>query len=387
MKTFFTSVCVLTISLFAVFADSVNAQGVIAQGVIAPGQSKDDGEKVKEEVDRRGDMVQPIGAASAGEADYIADALDPPENDSDRWFISVVTYGDEHKNSERLKYDIIHDKLLKSWINVEHPEKSFTHYQCRDVLDTTQEHWFAGIQQYIDTAMKDKSKFPLIVIQPPENGKFGKPEVVAGVISGYDGDVKKLITSVRNKIKIYIKTMLDKKLISINIGANSIRGFAMQAPSAARPPQDFPSPFVQPKQPVDSVQPNSKFEFPPMDEIVNIQPENKQATIVEMKKAKPDAPDQFIMDELMKGVTLQVFIDDYNKHLAGIKAIAEQEERNKQANFQSAFNQMGHWLNAILTMIVGTIIGIILRKFHLQQTAMVNLINRFDTTTNSNQKS
>lgn len=306
--------------------------------------SQDVPQKSKEEVERRGDMIQQMGTAQAGEEDYIADALDPPEKDDDKWWITLVVNGTEHKPSERLKYDLIHDKILKSWVNVEEPAKSFTHYQVRDIALGTQDHWFDGIKTYIEAGKENPDTFPLVVIQPPENGKFGKPEFIVGVVIGYDGNVKKLVTNIRNKIKFYIRKMLDEGVISVtsSVGENTNRGFAQSSPVARPREGSYETPFAAPKKLYDPVQPNPKYDFPSLEDMHDeTLVKNKPLTLAEMKVIAPTATDEFLMSQLMLNVTQDQFLVNWNQHNLPTK-------KDDTSDFQGA----PQWLMIIMLSLV-----------------------------------
>jgi hypothetical protein len=165
---------------------------------------------------RRGQMVQELGTVTATEQDAIADALAPPEDDSHKWYLTVVTM-ENCKPCEALKRDFLQSMALKAWVNVDEPAKSNMHYQVRRLEDVTQKDWLAGLKTEID-----KGGLPLIVIQPPRNGEYGPNRVVVTVLHGYDGNPDKLSERMRAAITAYVREMNKRGLIK-HVGENSVR--------------------------------------------------------------------------------------------------------------------------------------------------------------------
>lgn len=154
---------------------------------------------LKEEIERRGNMVQEIGVIKAGPIDVIAEALAPPADDSDKWYLTVVTTKGDPA-SARLVNDFLTTEPLQAWANVGEPEKSYSHYQVRQWEDVTQKDWFAPIADYLKAGFKDIGA-PALIIQPPRNGQYGPNAAVVGMFFGYEGDSKKLSNKIGETIK------------------------------------------------------------------------------------------------------------------------------------------------------------------------------------------
>lgn len=243
--------------------------------------------KATHEIDRRGAFVQELGTIQADEFDVIADALAPPQNDSFKWFISVV-YKKGDAASDKLRKDIATSPIFRAWIHVDKPAESFVHYHERDVDDDTQKSWFKGIQSDID-----KGDFPIIVLQPPKNGSYGPNKTIVAVIHGYEGDPKTSVKKLRDAISIYIRALLRKNTVSMK-GDNTMRpevedtGHAQMPPVGAVPP--FHSgPNTAPRAPVPS--------FPPAID------EPTALTLEQIQTAVPNATADFYLDALKKKPT------------------------------------------------------------------------------------
>ncbi len=245
------------------------------------------------EIIRRGRMVQETGTVAAGPVDYIADALSPPEDDSHKWYLSVVTM-QGCKACERLKYDFIHNKTLQAWVNVNDPAKSTLHYQVRRVEDVSQKDWLAGIMPQLK-----KGGFPAIVLQPPRNGEYGPNKTVVAVIHGYDGDAEALTTKLRDSLVAYVHS-LQRRGEVVHRGENTLRrGHSSSKLSGgnrqeggedltAGPPPFIPDSRVDPFQPSGGPQ-----DWPPAPTITAL-------TVAQIQALCPGAPAEFVLQQLSK---------------------------------------------------------------------------------------
>lgn len=258
----------------------------------------------KDEIKRRGNMVEPMGLIS-GDADakVISEALRPPERDDDKWYLTVIC-DTGCQPCERLKYDIANNKEFRSWVNVGEPLKSPLHYQVRNIKDPTQKDWFAGIREQLEL----KAKYPAVVLQPPRNGSFGPCKTVVKIIYGYDGDAVTYTDKLRDAIVVYAKEVrkirategsytlpklspvLRNALLPVSnqviaVGQESIG----QQPTLAKPIGGAPPFAVQPQQPLQT----------PMDWPATPPP---TLTITDMQRLIPGAPAEFILSMNSQGV-------------------------------------------------------------------------------------
>lgn len=257
-----------------------------------PEQMPDVPEIAQWEINRRGFMVQELGTTRATPVDAIADALAPPEDDSHKWFFSVVTM-DGCPACDRLKADIIRSPVFRSWVNVDDPSKSTFHYQVRRIEDETQRDWFRNIKPRLD-----RGGFPAIVIQPPKNGEYGPNKTVVCIIHGYDGDAEKLTNKLRDNIVAYVEA-LKKRGELAHVGENAIRkprnGGIQQTPTEQNP-SGGPPPFVVPDKRIDPFQPQGPVnDWPPVGP--------KVLTLDEVKALCPGATPDFLLEQLAKKAT------------------------------------------------------------------------------------
>lgn len=254
---------------------------------------------------RRGAMVQELGTTTAGEIDIIADALAPPEDDSHKWFVTLVTQ-DKCESCELLKAAFIKKEELRAWVNVDEPAKSTTHYQVRRVEDVTQKDWLKGLQPEIQ-----KGGFPLLVIQPPRNGEFGPNKTVVAVLHTFDGDCAKYSQRMRDAITAYVREMSRRGLITHigdnqrraakpSSGAKGITGGAKEEiesklKGGAAQDTGAPPPFSIPPNRVNPFAPSGPVDFPPSNVSRAFTPE-------QIKMMIPNAPPEFVLQAVAQQV-------------------------------------------------------------------------------------
>ncbi len=147
------------------------------------------------EVLRMGDVVQHIdGLKRAGPADDFVEVMGPPEDDSDKWFISVITTKG-CAACERLKRDWAQSPWLLALAVPDDPTESWAHFNVYLREDASQAWRFENIRV---------TEFPTIVVQPPRNGRYGDPSTV--VFQGtYSGDPRQLAQDISRAIRLYLK--------------------------------------------------------------------------------------------------------------------------------------------------------------------------------------
>lgn len=179
-----------------VLYDTARAQAPpVAPPVVKSVPGKDVPPAARAEVLRRGNMVEMLGEGVSGEDNIIGEVMAPPPDDSDKWYISVVSQAG-CPPCERLKADFMESDTLRAWVNVDDPAHSWAHYQVYRIEDETQRYRWEHIRL---------RAFPTLIIQPPRNGKYGKCATVVAQITGYDGNPDKLSKQMSDAIQRYIK--------------------------------------------------------------------------------------------------------------------------------------------------------------------------------------
>lgn len=322
---------------------------------------KDVPREAKEEALRRGAMVQEVGTAQASGVDIIADALSHPPDDSHKWYFNLI-YIDGCEPCDKLKSDIIKSELLRAWINVDDQSKSAMHYQVRranpeDIATGPQKDWFAGIKPEL-------KNFPVIVIQPPRNGEYGKNSNVVCVLHGYTTP-EDLVNRIRKAIGTYV-TELKKNNSIEHVGGNTERaaiiadatryvgGHAQEigAPIGGQP-QTLP--FSIPTQPQNPAQPNVDWPTPLAPQPVSLDT---------IKALIPNAPPEFLL------AVLQARLTDPAQVLQQWQLF---QARTPETNpTQPTVNpnvspNIGGWLQVIMTLFgvggIGSIIVLLLTLF------------------------
>lgn len=185
----------------------------------------------KHEIARRGSHVEMTGTIRSG---LMAAALSPPAEDSAKWFLTLVVKPGQAE-SERMRQVLQSDPALKAWVDASDPAKSTMHYQVRSVDDQTQTDWLSGLQP----AIKDWG-LPLVVLQPPKNGQFGKQtnivKLIRGAMSG-----EELSTRLRAGIVHYVQEIELKP-----DGTPKRVGIGVDPPFHVTPAQPTPAPNVPP---------------------------------------------------------------------------------------------------------------------------------------------
>jgi len=147
------------------------------------------------EVLRLGDMVQHVDGKIHGDTaeDAAIEALKPPADDNDKWFISVITTR-SCAGCIKLKQDWSSDPWLLALANPEDSKQSWSHYTVYDAADRSQSWRWKNIKIV---------SYPTILVQPPRNEKYGKSSTV--VYQGtYGGDPRQLAADISNAIKQYV---------------------------------------------------------------------------------------------------------------------------------------------------------------------------------------
>lgn len=231
---------------------------------------------------RRGDHLETLGSTQAGPEAAVVASLAPPEDDSDRWWICVVTSKDVawRKACGQLLVDFDTSINLRAWADIDNPALSWAHFQERDFDDPINKDWLAGIREQLAG-----QAFPAVVLQPPRNGSYGRNAVTVGIIHGYNGDAKQLSDRIRAKIKAYSDKVAADKLV---LGPRSRPGHAQSSP-----------PYMDrgPVRPVDTVLSRDPTEWPDIPP-----PKPKTMTYKQVRGLCPAAPVAWVREQVKAGI-------------------------------------------------------------------------------------
>lgn len=209
-------------------------------------QDRDVPDKAKMEVLRRGDMVQRVDPLIGDdETEFTALALAAPEDDSHKWFVTLVVQK-ACKPCEQLRADFAEKDSLKAWVDVKNYKQSWAHWQVYQSEDQTQAHHWRDFRP---------KGFPCLLIQPPISGEFGDPKTVVFCHTGYDGKPDKLASEMREAVKRYVAKVGPKNARALRerqfkLAAAERGGYGQKPPvppvSPLGPPSVDPSPDVPP---------------------------------------------------------------------------------------------------------------------------------------------
>lgn len=253
---------------FAMLAILMMAQSVCAQVIQDNGMP----DQAREEILRRGNSVVHIdGVRSTGE-EY-GDALQPPADDSHKWFITVIV-SDNCQPCLQLQADWKRSEFLLAWAKPDKPQAGWAFINFYKKGDKLQDFRWAKIQ------LKGT---PTILVQPPRNGSWGDPSTVVCQITGYDGDPRSLAFKLAEAVKKYVTKFREKQPISSPNELLEIRAGPTaedQAPSQVTQIKGFGA-AQQP--PFDVPGPSPTIDIPPM-----VQPTPRPTT----PTPSPQTPDQ-----------------------------------------------------------------------------------------------
>lgn len=207
------------------------------------------------EVIRRGDLVTHTGEGLHGStADKFAEVMTVPEDDSHKWFISIIT-SPNCAACDKLKADWKTSTYLLAFANPDDAKQSWAHYRVYRSDDPTQGWRWKAIRI---------ASYPTILIQPPRNRRFGDPGTVVMQVTGYDGDAKQLATAMSAAIRKYVE-----KVTQPNRTDKARTAGNQQALPDAQPAIGYDPPFTPITPSVDvpvinPLQPNQPVVIPPI---------------------------------------------------------------------------------------------------------------------------
>lgn len=159
--------------------------------------------QAREEILRRGNMVEHIvpGMIRDDGISTYGQIAGPPEDDSHKWFITVVsTPGCGY--CTRLKNDWSSSPDLLAFGRPGDDKNSWSHLGFYSYADATQKWRWTNVKF---------SGFPTIIIQPPLNGRYGNPKTVVAQITGYNGNPKALADDMRSRFIFYLEKFQEKR--------------------------------------------------------------------------------------------------------------------------------------------------------------------------------
>lgn len=146
------------------------------------------------EIHRRGDAVEHVTPRAFGaDQSQPLEALAPPEDDSHKWYITVITQRG-CAPCDLLKHDFARAPELAAFVNVADHTASWAHYNVYALEDQTQKWRWQKIRI---------ARTPTVIIQPPRDGRYGDPKTVVWQQSGYSGDPAQLAQKIRAAIVSY----------------------------------------------------------------------------------------------------------------------------------------------------------------------------------------
>jgi hypothetical protein len=153
-------------------------------------------EEAKLECERRGNLCEVVrGGVASADSPAIATAMQPPKDDSDKWFITLVTSAG-CPQCERLKRDFRESEALRPYVNTQDHQASWAHYNVIRIEDETQAWRWKTFKP---------TSFPTVLIQPPLNGVFGDATTYLKPIVGYGGSPKAMAATIRARIADYVE--------------------------------------------------------------------------------------------------------------------------------------------------------------------------------------
>lgn len=213
--------------------------------------------RAQAEIARRGKLVERVdGYQDAGDpVDAISAALQPPADDSHKWYFTLVTT-QNCRYCDQLRRDFEQDPQLQGWVNTKDYTKSWAHYQVVQIEDQSQAWRFKDFRP---------TSFPALIVQPPQNASWGDPHTVVYVRQGYLKPAD-LDSAIRSAIQQYAaKTFPRHMAWSAKEGGASDSGFQqggeVKEAGGWTPPVTPPLPL--PQVPNYPAYPNLPQDYPP----------------------------------------------------------------------------------------------------------------------------
>jgi hypothetical protein len=261
----------------------------------------------KHEIDRWGPRVVVSGEGPrAGEEVLFSKAMAPPEDDSDRWFITL--WGPSN-DPVTLKWKTAFESSKLAAFVADPPaglnRKAWAHFNFLHSDDATQK-W-----RFDDYKISLSGPFPVITVNPPrkknDQGQFlwGDPTVVVDRIDAPQlSTPEALFTRIQASVDKFCKMLVRQGRYPVslmpNAGGPDIEHqtvYLSHAPNGAHAQQPFPwGPSVPPPAtPFNPVFP------PPFGPATPVVPD--KLTLEQIKAAIPDAPADYLVEVYLSGPT------------------------------------------------------------------------------------
>ena len=223
--------------------------------------------RAQAEIARRGNLVERVdGYRDAGDpVDAISAALQPPADDSHKWYFTLVTT-QNCRFCDQLRRDFEQDPKLQGWVNTKDYTKSWAHFQVVQIEDQSQAWRFKDFRP---------TSFPTLIVQPPISGSWGDPHTIVYVRQGYLKP-EDLDSAIRGAIQQYAaKTFPRHMAWSAKQGGGPAdsgfqQGGEVKEAGGWTPPVTPPLPL--PQVPNYPAYPNLPQDYPPLQPQPQVQP-------------------------------------------------------------------------------------------------------------------
>ncbi|MEM3062182.1 MAG: hypothetical protein QW303_01360, partial [Nitrososphaerota archaeon] len=151
------------------------------------------------EIQRRGNLVVTVEGnkeQSGSTSEIVAEVMSTPEDDSYKWYFTLVVI-DGCGWCEKMKKDFETHPKLKAWVDTQDWKKSWAHYQVVRYGDQSQAWRWKNFRP---------KTFPTLIVQPPINGSWGDPKTIVFLTQKYldpdtlDDQLRKAIVAYAKKV-------------------------------------------------------------------------------------------------------------------------------------------------------------------------------------------
>jgi hypothetical protein len=238
----------------------------------------------KLEIERRGYLVEVIDHRIQSDSGSLAQALGVPEDDSHKFFLTILEPDFKCSYCDQLKRTIAEAPEMRKWAAVE---------TLRDGdIQSTEDSWCHVVTEpYKNPFKPEKWKsiqakgYPIILIQVPLNGQYGKAGTVVNVHYGAMSG-KNLDKWMHDSLKKYF----TKK---------PWHSGHRQEPVEADPPFPLPNPQPAPNGPMPNFPDLVPLELP-FEKIAEIIPDAPLEYVLEVSKLKPTSAAEVMQAYMLK---------------------------------------------------------------------------------------
>lgn len=251
-------------------------------------------DQAKQEIDRRGPCVQIVDDQirdEGMEAFWTAVAI--PADDSHKFFLTVV-YEKKNDQTDKLKDDLLHSKDLEAWVQCKDRGKG-----TYDVYSSEESFLHVNFEPRVNPFKKDRWKFvkpehcPLIVLQVPKSGEWGKDGVVVNQHVGYNGKPAELSEWIRQSVWKYSQEFAKTRAYKDAAARRKVNfghaGHKQEIGAYTAPFDVMPMTLGHGQNPAPPI---------PPDLVPLTPPGPKPLTLEQIKAAVPNADSDFILMQL-----------------------------------------------------------------------------------------